>query len=137
MAIDSHQRAIELLQEALSLLSNGSQPLPTQRVRPDQDQTQLIELHGFVDWPTYREVKGYPLFTFNIGLVRSDGRKQWHKCQAWRDTAVWAAENVAKGAEVVVFGSWKPNEWVDKDTGELKRSEVFNVVYFGGDNPSE
>lgn len=141
MTTNATARAVELLQEAISLLSNeeavSQKSLPTHRVRPDQDQTQLIELRGFVDWPTYREVKNYPLFTFNLGVVRIDGRKQWNKCQAWRETAVWAAENVAKHDEVVVFGTWKQSEWVDKETGELKRAQVFNVAYFGGDKPSE
>lgn len=137
MATDTTARAVELLQEAISLLSNGNPPKPTERVKPDQDQTELIELKGIVDYPLYREVKGYPLFTFNIGLERIDGRRQWHKCQCWRDTSVWAFQNVFKDDEVVVFGQWKPNEWVDKETGELKRNQVFNVVYFGGDKPSE
>lgn len=141
MAINSTARVVELLTEALSLLSSeeaeGQKSLPTHRLRPDQDQSQLIELKGIVDYPSYQEVKGYPLFKFNLGLERIDGRRQWQKCQAWRDTAIWAQTEIQKDDEVVVFGTWKEDAWVDKETGEMKTRKVFSVVYFGGSNPSE
>jgi single-strand DNA-binding protein len=60
----------------------------------------------------------------------------WHSVKVWGKRAEWLAENLDKGAAVVVQGKLKHDSWEDKKSGEKKyKTEVLadnvEVMSFG------
>lgn len=126
--VTKRERIRELLQEAINILQEPEPARPSP-AHPVPEDGETVELVGTIGRPEYKEVKGIPLFTAGIGVRRVDGKLQWFDLQAWRATAIWARENLHRGAQVKAHGSWKQESWTNRE-GETKSREVFNVTHF-------
>ncbi len=48
----------------------------------------------------------------------------WHTVKAWRTLAQQALSTLKKGQEVIVYGTFSADEWVDKEGQERVTNEV-------------
>jgi len=92
--------------------------------------------------PVVREVAGknktVKVATFTLAVGRSyenaEGVKkdetQFITCEAWDSGAEMMEKYLKKGDRVLVIGSWKVDEWKDKETDEFKRRDKLRVDRF-------
>jgi single-strand DNA-binding protein len=90
--------------------------------------------------PELRETKtGGKMVTFSVATSRwvKDGGEpitQWHKIVAWGKQSELCAKYLKKGRSVLIEGSVKTNEWIDKDGVKRKTTEIHadDVTFLSG-----
>lgn len=134
----SKDRVRALLTEALQLLDEEEQPVPSPAPALEADSTPFratnsdISLFGKVGRPEYQERKGIAIWEAGFKIVGEDGRWQWINIQAWRKTAIFARDNLPSATEATALGKWKSESWMGND-GEERSRDVFVVTHFAMD----
>jgi single-stranded DNA-binding protein len=124
----STARAIELLNEAIHLLQEPPTPIRAAQA-PAEDEMSFT---GSIGRPELKQVgrDGVALFTAGLKYRREiDARFDWINLVAWRNTALWANDNLTSGSVVTVKGRFENQEWTDQG-GEKKQRTVFSVRVF-------
>jgi single-stranded DNA-binding protein len=123
-------RAIELMEQAITLLREPAQPTPIRQSQ--QPAENELSFTGTISRPDFKQVgnQGIALFTASLEIRREiDAKKDWLKIQAWRSVAAWAGNNLIEGSVITVKGKFETSEWINQK-GETQTKTIFSVRAF-------
>ncbi len=93
--------------------------------------------------PELRNVGDVPVCNFTLACDRdyknASGEKEtdFIDVVAWRSTAEFVSKHFAKGRMAVADGRLQVRDWMDRDGGKRRSTEIVaDNVYFGGSKPS-